>query len=266
MSYRQRMWGLLAVTALAVVAVYTLLPPIGQDPAYHDLADRRVVLGIPRFGDVVSNLAFTIVGLAGLGAVFRGWFAVPPLAPLERMPFAAFFLGVALVGPGSAWYHLEPNTTTLFWDRLPMTVAFMGLVAAVIADRIDARRGAGWGLALLILAGAASVVGWSLGEARGAGDLRAYILVQFYPLIGIPLVLWAFPVSTRVHGRHIAAAVVLYALAKLGELYDQQIFALTGELVSGHTLKHLVAALAPAAIIAMLRYNPAAAQPAPLRA
>ncbi len=244
------LWGL---TALAAAGMFLFAPPIPQDSTYHLLADGRGWLGIPNFGNVMSNLPFTIVGIAGLGALWRGWFGVPPMGDGDPVPFAYFFIGVALVGPGSAWYHLDPNNSTLFWDRLPMTIAFMALVAAVLSDRISRAWVACRGLNLLVAAGIVSVVWWDYGEIRGAGDLRAYALVQFWPVILIPLVLYLFPGGRHVRARYLVAALAFYALAKLFEHYDHGVFALTGGAVSGHSIKHLLAALAPAAILAMMR-------------
>ncbi len=256
MTHAQRIVFFVLLTVAAVAAVYLFVPPVAQDPAYHDFADRRTVMGIPQVGDVVSNLPFALAGLAGLAALFLGWFGVPPADARVRLPYAVFFVGVALVGPASAYYHWNPNSETLFWDRVFLTVAFMGLVAAVIADRILRGRASGWILALLVGAGFASVLSWSVGEARGAGDLRAYLLVQFYPLVAVPLVLWLFPDGLRVKARFIAWAVGCYAVAKIAELFDAEIFALLGGAVSGHTLKHLLAALGPVAVIAMMRTWP----------
>ncbi len=247
------LWG---ITGLAVAGAFLLAPPIPQDTAYHGFADGRASLGIPNFGDVMSNLPFTIVGIAGLGALWRGWFGVPSMGEGDPLPFVYFFIGVAAVGPGSAWYHLDPNNSTLFWDRLPMTAAFMALVAAVLSDRISRGWVACRGLNMLMAVGAVSVVWWDYGEIRGVGDLRAYALVQFWPVVLIPLVLYLFREGRHVRARYLFAALCFYALAKLFEYYDHGVFALTGGAVSGHTVKHLSAAAAPAAILAMMRNWP----------
>lgn len=256
MSRGQRITLLWGLTALAAAAIFLLAPAIPQDPAYHRLADGRGWLDISNFGDVMSNLPFTLVGLAGLGAIWRGWFGVPGMDGGDPVPFVYFFAGVAMVGPGSAWYHLDPNNSTLFWDRLPMTIAFMALLAAVLSDRISRAWIACRGLNLLVMAGAASVILWDYGEIRGAGDLRAYALVQFWPVVLIPLVLYLFPGGRHVRMRFLMVALAFYALAKLFEHYDHGVFELTGGAVSGHTIKHLLAAGAPAAILAMMRRWP----------
>jgi hypothetical protein len=256
MSRNRRIALLWLLTALAMAGMFLLVPAIPQDPAYHALADGRKFMGIPNFGNVASNLAFVVVGIAGFGALWRGWFGVPPIGEGDPLPFAYFFIGVAMVGPGSAWYHLNPNNATLFWDRLPMTVAFMALVAAVLSDRISKQWVACRGLNLLMAVGAASVVWWDISEGRGVGDLRAYALVQFWPVALVPMILWLFPAGRHVRAGYLLAAVAFYALAKAAEHYDHGFFALAAGMISGHTLKHLLAALAPAAIIAMMRKWP----------
>lgn len=224
------------------------MPAIPQALDYHHFADVRGILDLPNFWNVVSNLPFAVVGLAGLWATEaarrRGAFA----GPLEAWPYRVFFLGVTAVSLGSGWYHLAPGNGTLVWDRLPMTVAFMALLAALVADRIDL----GWGvrilLPLLLLAGVASVAWWHATEAAGHGDLRFYGLVQFYPMLAIPLICWLFPKAGILTWRDIAWLFGFYVLAKLLEEFDAQVFDALGGLVSGHSLKHVAAAGAPAVV------------------
>ena len=97
----------------------------------------------------------------------------------ERWPYAVAFLGLALTFFGSSYYHLHPNNARLVWDRLPMTLVFMSIVAAVIVERVSLRIGF-WLLPLLLLIGVVSVVQWYVSELRGAGDLRLYAAVQAY--------------------------------------------------------------------------------------
>lgn len=258
MSHHYRIGVLVLLTVLAIAGVYLFAGPIPQDLHYHDFADRRPVLGIPRFGDVISNAPFTLAGILGLGALYRGWFGAPVQDAAARMPYAVFFLGVLLVGPASGWYHADPNNETLLLDRIFLTVAFMGLVAAILADRMHHDWSVRWGLLLLVGAGAGSVAAWSIGEARGAGDLRAYFLVQFLPLVAVPMILWLFPEGTRVKTGHIGLAIMVYVLAKIAELLDREIFELFAGAISGHSIKHMLAALGPVIVIAMMRTWPTA--------
>jgi len=227
---------LLAVTGV-VLGVLLLVPPIAQDPAYHRFADMRTLLGVPHFWNVASNAPFVVVGAAGL---LLSWQA----ARRGTRPSAAewlFCLGILAVGPGSAWYHLAPDNGTLFWDRLPMTIGFMALFAALLGDTV----GPAWerrGLWPLLAIGVLSVLYWSATERAGAGDLRPYALVQFLPLLLIPLLVALFG-CRRYRMRYLWLALVGYALAKVAEHADTWVYSLTGG-ISGHALKHLLAALA----------------------
>ncbi len=224
---------LVLVTVLAIIGM-TLIEPIAQDAAYHLFADRRSWWRIPNTMDVLSNLPFVFVGLMGL------WHMVFHRQHALFWPFLAIFIGVFCTGFGSAYYHWAPANGTLVWDRLPMTVAFMGLLTMVLADRIHIR----WRHALvpLLLVGLASVWYWHATESRGAGDLRPYALVQFLPMVLIPLALCLYPAPRRDVGCYVGL-VSCYVAAKLLEYFDRPVFELTGS-ISGHTLKHLVAALA----------------------
>jgi hypothetical protein len=216
------------------------IPPIPQDPGYHLFADSRTFLSVPNFWNVASNVPFVLVGLAGLLFMQKG--NRHGFSNALRPAYVVFFAGVLLTGFGSAWYHLAPDNRTLVWDRLPMTLAFMGLFTIVIGEHISERAARKLLLALLA-AGAASVLYWAVSETRGGGDLRPYVLVQFLPLILIPLILFMYR-SQFDRTAFIWWVVVAYATSKLFEHYDHGIFGLGG-IVSGHSLKHLVAALAP---------------------
>ncbi len=245
---RDGAWRVALLVAVGVIAagVAFALPPVAQDAAYHDFADRRPILGVPNALNVLSSAPFVIVGLLGLGRVLRRARG----AAWERAGFLVLFGGVALTGVGSAWYHLTPTTATLFWDRLPMTLAFMPLLALVLGERVSERAGP-WLLPLCLAAGVGSVVHWRLGEAAGSGDLRLYALVQFLPVLAIPLALGLFP-RRWIRGADLLVAVGWYALAKIFEALDATIFALGG-IVSGHTLKHLAAAAAAAWLLRVAR-------------
>jgi hypothetical protein len=236
-----------AVAALASVAA-VLAPRIAQDPAYHLLADARSVWGIPNFFNSVSNVAFLLPAALGLRALIRG--QVAGLSDRrERPAFLGFCLGVGLVSLGSAYYHLSPNNSSLVWDRLPMTLAFTSLLALVIMERISLRAGNSsfWPMILL---GLFSVAYWHYTEQAGAGDLRLYGLVQFLPLLLIPLMIWLFP-ARYTRGADMLLAVGFYGVAKLLEHFDDALY-LALNFLSGHTLKHLIAAAACFVIVRMV--------------
>ncbi|HSD21934.1 MAG TPA: hypothetical protein VLC54_17925 [Anaeromyxobacter sp.] len=250
-----------ALITAAAVAAPLAAPRLAQDPAYHLFADRRALLGIPNAANVLSNLAFLAVGLLGL-SVLRARHA-ELLDARERAPWAVLFAGVVLTGAGSVVYHLGPTNGTLAVDRLAMTIGFMGLLSAMIAERLDVRIGVALLLPLLVI-GAASVLWWYGTELRGSGDLRPYLAVQAYPLLAIPLLL-VLGRARYTGSSWLLAALALYATAKLAEVWDAAIFLATARVVSGHTLKHLLAALGIGVLALMLaRRRPLAARaPAP---
>ena len=241
-----RLWILFGATVLAA-AILFLLPHIPQSEAYHDFADKRILLGIPNFFNATSNVFFLAVGVFGL----RSCFGAAEFADRrERWPYCAFFVGVMLTAFGSFWYHLHPSDSTLVWDRIPMTIGFMALVAAVVAERVSVDAGL-WALGPLITFGIVSVVYWEVTQQHGTGDLRPYAFAQFGSLLILLLLIVLFPARyTRTVDLGISLA--FYVVAKLFEATDRPIFhVLQG--VSGHTLKHLAAALSAYWIARMLR-------------
>lgn len=252
---------LVGITLLAV-ALALFLPAMPQPLAYHDFADKREAYGIENILDVTSNLAFTLAGLAGLLAVLRPRTCFESAS--ERWPYLVFAVGVLLTGAGSCYYHLEPNNETLFWDRLPMTISFMALIAAQVVDRVDVRTGL-LALVPMLLIGAGTAVYWIVTERLGRGNVVPYGVLQAYAVI-VLLKLAAMHPSRYTHGNAIYAVFVGYLLAKGFEHFDRQIFELTG-VVSGHTLKHLAAGLAGLPVVYMLWCRrlaaPVAAEAAP---
>jgi hypothetical protein len=242
----------LAVSTLLIV-VATLMPRISQDPKFHLLADSRVLFGVPRFGDVVSNLPFSLVGLVGLWAV-AGARARPVFETTgDALPYRIFFAAVATIGLGSAYYHWAPSTERLFWDRLPMSMAFMAFFAAFTADRINRRVGIYWVLPIAMGLGIASLVYWRWSESIGHGDLRPYALIQFGPMLILPLMCLLFRERHLTDGRYLAAVIAVYGLAILTARFDHEVLGFTAGFISGHSLKHLIAAVACAIPLAMLR-------------
>lgn len=241
-----RRLSLVGALAFAAIAGLALAGPVLQDPAYHLFADRRRFLGISNFGNVASNLPFVLVGLAGLAWMSRPGSAAGFLDPRDRWAWGVHFAGQFLTGVGSAYYHWAPADAPLYWDRLPLTFVITSLAAAVVIERVDGT----WGRRLLVpfvVAGAAAITSWRF----GSGDLRPYAFVQFYPVVAIPLLLVQFPARTTRSGDY-AGAVGWYAVAKLFEHFDAQVFRGTGYAVSGHTLKHLFAGLAGFWLLRML--------------
>ena len=235
-------WREAALLALMLAPLCYLLflygAPIPQDQTFHLFADTRTCLGMLNFGNVVSNVPFLIVGAAG-----ALWYRRQPEATPSWM---VFFVGVALVFFGSAYYHWAPDDASLVWDRLPMTVAFMGLFAALVGEHMGARLERAVLLPAIVI-GIASVFWW-----RYSDDLRVYVWVQFAPLLAIPFVLAVFP-GRYTHRYYLLIGLAFYGLAKVAEFYDYGIYSLSWNAISGHSLKHLLAAVAPVFVYLMLR-------------
>lgn len=225
---------LLAGVAVVAIAVTLFIPRIPQDQSYHLFADTRTIAGIPNFWNVISNLPFLLVGIYGL-------LQTPRLSSRSLRPgYVLFCLAVIGVGFGSAYYHYAPSTPTLVWDRCPMSVAFMAMFALILGDRVNPalRRALLWPLVII---GVASVFYWAWTEDRGAGDLRPYALVQFLPIVLIALMLVVFR-GHRESTTWLWWSFLTYALAKVAEHFDAPIYRAAG--LSGHTMKHLLSALA----------------------
>ena len=234
-------WRLYVLAAIPLVAlgITAALGPIAQPQSYHLFADRRAWLGVPNFGDVASNGAFLLTGALGLIQCLR---CRPEGA---RHSWIAFFGGVVLVCAGSAYYHWSPTNQTLVWDRLPMTIGFMGLYVALLSEFVEPRLER-YLLAPAVLVGIASVAYWVITD-----DLRFYFGVQVLALVSVAVIVLTFR-NSRGQNRYLGAAFVCYALAVTCEQLDREIFEFLNQAISGHTLKHLLAALAPFSIYRML--------------
>jgi hypothetical protein len=242
MEYEQKVKALIGFSIIIVIAAYMNFDATPQSFTYHAFADGERHFGIANFSNVASNIAYLIAGLAGVKLI-HATIADPAKFkdPREALLFYALFVGAIVLAFGSAFYHLDPGNKTLVADRLGMIIGFMGILSVIISERVSVR----WGARLfgpLLAIGALSVVYWYYSEIEGAGDLRFYGLVQFLPLVLIPTMLLAFP--ARYNGvKYIWWALATYALAKIFEIYDGSIWGFTDQLISGHTLKHLVSGL-----------------------
>jgi hypothetical protein len=230
------LWG---VGTAAVIAVFSL-DPIAQDTAYHLFSDRRGGAGIPNVYNVLSNLPFAVIGFMGMRLVVRAPTPDAGFAQL-RIVYICFFAGVFLTAFGSAYYHWNPGNATLLWDRLPMTIAFTALFCAVIGEYIALHTAQKF-FPPLLLVGVASAFYWHVSESYGRGDLRPYVLVQFLPMLLIPLILWLYRPQFD-DRKFIWGMIGAYAASKLAEYLDATIYR-SFDLFSGHTLKHVLAALA----------------------
>ncbi len=215
---------LFTLLALAISATFNTKPII-QDEAYHQFSDQSSIFGIPNFWNVISNLPFFLVGIFGIKQFVKAgchWI------------YTLFFMGVSCVAFGSAYYHWAPISSTLLWDRLPMTVAFMSLFSISIKEFISDKLGRQLLLPLMVI-GICSILYWKF-----TGDLRIYAFVQFYPILGIPIILIFYKSSTH-KTKAYWLLILAYGVAKVFEHFDTQIHQVIG-IISGHTLKHVIAA------------------------
>lgn len=225
---------LLAVGASVVVFLYA---PMVQPKGYHGFADQRSVYGVPNFWNVASNLPFLFVGAYGVWGVLSK--SAPGAVRGLRTCYLTVFVGTFLTGVGSGYYHVAPDDATLAWDRLPIAITFMAFFAVIIGEHIEASWGAVL-LPVLLVLGVSSVAYWRVSAGFGNEDLRPYILVQYLPLLLVPVIVALFPSAVQPVG-YVWGVLAAYGVAKGLELLDQAVYARLGG-VSGHALKHVVAA------------------------
>jgi hypothetical protein len=236
---------------LALLLLAAVLGPVIRDAGFAGapFADGHAWGALPNAMDVLSNLPFAVAGLWGLWRVRRARQHAPDAAlDGARM----FFAGLILTALGSTWYHLQPDGLRLVADRVGMAVAFAGMIGLAISERVSPRAGplAAW----FMLA-----AGWlaaAIGHATG--NVLPWALVQFGGMALIVGLAFVKPVQ-RAIGLQLGAVIFLYALAKLFEVADHGIFDATHHLISGHSLKHLTAALAAWPVLHALKaikHNP----------
>lgn len=238
----------LLAAVLVLLAVALFGPPVALPAHYHAFADQRGALGIPCVMDVLSNGLFALAGLAGLWRLARTPATV--LLPAQRTLATLFFAGLLLTTAGSSWYHWQPDDAGLAVDRAGMSLAFAGLLGLAVADRISNRAGSALAACVLLLAPVAAALPlvngnmgpWAVVQAGGLVVLAALALRRVRP---------------GALGFSVGAVLALYAVAKGLEVADHAVFALTQGFVSGHSLKHAVAALAALPVLwALQRLHP----------
>lgn len=244
-----RLGVIVGVCAIAMV-VLILVPRVPLGARYHEFADNRTTLGIPNALDVLSNIPFLIVGAWGLlwllGKSSRSSF----IDEGERVPYLVFFLGVALTGAGSFYYHLAPSNSRLPWDLLPMTCSFISMVVALTMERISVTLGSVCLTPLLAL-GIASVAYWYVSEAQGRGNYKFYLFVQYFSPVLLVFIVALFP--PRYSGMsYLVAAFAFFGAAKLFESFDRPIYS-SRAIVSGHSLKHVAAGISCYLVLRMLQ-------------
>ena len=232
---------LLGVAALALLAA--LLPATALPAGYHDFADQRALAGLPHAMDVLSNLPFAAMGAWGLVWLRR---AAARIGVAQRGLAALFFVGLIATAFCSAGYHLDPDNAGLCVDRLGMSLAFAGLLGLAAADRVGARAGVALAACIAIAAPVTALIDFA------TGNLTPWAVLQGGGLLLLAGLALRRP-QPRALGFSIVGVIAFYAVAKALELADAPVFALTQALISGHSAKHLVAALAAWPVVRALQ-------------
>jgi Ceramidase len=241
---------LLTILAVAGVGLFLFFTPrIPQWRSYHQFADGRSLWGISNFANVISNVLFIVVSLSGLN-LLRKRHNANHLTQQESIVYFTLFIALFFVSLGSVYYHWSPDNESLVWDRIPMTIVFMALLSLTIMQRINHKVGF-YLLFPLVIFGLFSVGYWYWTELSGQGDMRLYALVQFYSMILILLILFFFRKPYPPTKAYVWLAS-FYIMAKLTEYNDAVIYKYCG-LVSGHTIKHVLAAFGAYGLIIMLK-------------
>lgn len=217
--------------------------PVINGPSFHEYADARAFFGIPNAGDVLSNLPFVVVGIAGL-------LAARTVVGLPRGLVALFFAGILAIGLGSGAYHLHPIDATLAFDWLPIVLALAWLSAMLLADRVDPRAGKIAAVVLPLAAIGSVLWWWGGGGTSAGGDMRWYAFLQLTFVGLVPVILLLYP-SGRLARTPLLLGVGCFIAARLMQSADERVLEATG--VSGHTMKHLVAGLAAYFVLRAVR-------------
>jgi hypothetical protein len=225
---------------IVVIAIFFLVDPVSQSLDYHIFSDAKGLSYLPNTLNVLSNVPFILVGIIGLIAMYKQGKRPLNILIVNKLSYLFLFLGSVLVGLGSGYYHISPSNEALVWDRIPMTIAFMGLYSIIISEFVSEKVGK-LSLIPLVVIGISSVLYWRFTEIGGAGDLRFYAVVQFFPILTIPIMLIFF----RPKFDHTIGYWVLissYVGAKVFETFDYQIHGVL-QVISGHSIKHVLPAL-----------------------
>ena len=229
---------LLGAAALLALAVFG--PALPASAHQHVFADQRAWAGIPCALDVLSNLPFAIAGVWGLVGLRRA-----VVDATSRALAVLFFVGLLCTAVGSVIYHAQPQDVGLVWDRLGMALPFAGLLGLAAHSRVSAR--AGWATAgAMLVAGPLAVATWAQG-----GNLLPWAVVQLGGML-VVLALAALPGRAGTLAPHLGAVIALYGAAKLFEAADHAVFEATQQWLSGHSIKHLLAAAAAWPVLAAL--------------
>lgn len=225
-----------SVLIFALGAALQFIWPLTQPASYHHFADQRSIGMLRNAADVLSNVAILAAGLLNLGWVVRHASRQPSQFP----GMVAVAAGLILTAFGSAYYHFAPSDSTLVWDRLPMTIVFAGILAMLWTSVTGLR--VNWVQVAILVTVSVGTIGYWL----AFNSLWPYAELQFG---GLALIVGMTLIGKVDAPLGWGMVIGFYALAKVFETFDWQIWDLTGHLFAGHALKHIASGLAGASIM-----------------
>jgi hypothetical protein len=240
--------GLLAAF-LGLTLLACLMPGL-PDPSVAGaaFADGRAWRGMPNAMDVLSNLPFAAFGILGLWRLRRLDTLHDRSLPANALDAAwLFFAGLVLTAGGSVFYHLQPDALRLTADRAGMAIAFAGMIGLAVCERVSQR--AGWPAACFSFAAGLLAVA----IYHESGNVLPWAVLQFGGMALVLTLALLLRPAPGAMGLKLGLIIFFYAVGKLFELGDQAIYEATGHWVSGHSLKHLVAAFAAWPVLQVLR-------------
>ncbi|MDO5624972.1 MAG: hypothetical protein Q4G71_09810 [Pseudomonadota bacterium] len=224
----------LLASAGVLAALAVLLPATALPVHYHDFADQRALWHMPNALDVLTNLPFAMLGVFML---LRLHSLREQLSKAEWQLAVLTALGLVATALCSGVYHLRPDAAGLLLDRAGMGLAFAGVLGLAVATRISDRAGRAAALAIALLAPLAAVWDWQ------TANMTPWVVLQGGGLL-LLAALALRPLRPGAAAVALWPVLALYGLAKGLELADGPVLAATQGLISGHSAKHLVAALA----------------------
>ncbi len=228
-------FGVLLIAIALIGLLYGVNIP--QHANYHGFADRRALFGLPFASDVLSNLPFALIGFYGLFSMRTFASQNKAFNDIQNHLLSLSFWGLILTCAASGFYHWAPDNYGLVIDRMGMTCAFAGVIGVAVASRISDRAGLATAFTILALAPFA-IVHW-----HQTDNLWLWSVLQGGGMIA--LVALAFRRATeQSYPIQLGWIIAFYVIAKVFELSDHQVFEATQQFLSGHTIKHLAAALA----------------------
>jgi hypothetical protein len=233
----------LLLASVLLFAIGTALQwvwPLSQPASYHHFADERPLGHLHNASDVLSNLVILAAGLINLGWVVRHASRQPPQFPAMVVAGP----GLILTSFGSAYYHVAPSDATLVWDRLPMTIVFAGILA-MLWTSVTKQRVTWVQMLILVAVSLGTVLYWLAFDS-----LWPYAILQFGGLAVVVVMTMIRKVDVPLAW---AMVIVFYAIAKVFESLDWQVWALTNHMIAGHALKHVASGFAGASLLLIAR-------------